>query len=94
MRDFAYQIRPDDERGAFREYAEFCIQEPRLAQLLLDAMLAPPTTNEFYLRFKPRIQRLVGWNAENLKLRTREAYDVVYEVIYSMAIDTTWADQS
>jgi hypothetical protein len=37
MREFAYKLRPLQERESFREYAELCAIEPQLAPLLIDA---------------------------------------------------------
>lgn len=86
-REFCYRQRPQDEREAFREYAELCQREPRLTQLLINAMREQPTTSEFYRSFKPCLTKLAGWSAEHPELRNSHDYDVVYETVYSMVYD-------
>jgi hypothetical protein len=60
---------------------------PEIRQLLLDAAGESPTTQEFIVSFKPRIQKLVGWAAKNPALRTSEAYDYVYDMVYAEVVD-------
>lgn len=88
MRDYSYKIRPEDERASFREFAQLAEIEPALAELLLEVMRTQPTTNAFYASVKPRLVNLAGWSARNPQLRTSEAYDVVYELLYSMVYDS------
>ncbi len=40
-----------------------------------------------HLGFKPRLMRLVGWDAKNPKLMTEEAYDVAYDKLYNALPD-------
>jgi hypothetical protein len=84
---FCHRNRPPDERAAFRRFAELCQLEPRLTTLLLEVMAKQPTTWSWYRHVKPRLYALVGWEAERRELRTCEAYDVAYEVLYSMGFD-------
>ena len=88
MRDYCYRLRPQDERASFREFAQLCEIEPALAELLLEVMRTQPTTDQFYGWVKPRLRNLTGWSARNPALRTSEAYDTVYELLYSMVYDS------
>jgi len=36
----------------------------------------------WYEEFKPRLERLVGWDARHEELQTMEAYDIAYQTIY------------
>jgi hypothetical protein len=88
VRAFAHRLRPADERESFRQFTTLVQDEPALVPLLIEVMRVQPTTSEFYLRFKPRVQCLAGWSARNPSLRTEQAYNTVYEVIYSFVFDS------
>lgn len=65
--------------------------EPRLIDLFLDVQKASFVNWKaafcanavWYKKFKPRLERLVGFEAANKKLRTMQAYDCAYEKLYS-----------
>jgi hypothetical protein len=77
------QIRSEHERRDARRYVELCAVEPGLVDLLHDAMREQPSTDEFYMSFRPRVVKLAGWAAQNKSLRTTHDYDTVYQTIYS-----------
>lgn len=67
--------------------------EPRLLQLYNEARCIKPEGRNFcanevwYKQFKPRLLRLVGWEAENPLLATAEAYEISYKTIYDALPD-------
>ncbi len=73
------------DRARFRE---MCKVEPRLRTMLREIKRVDGSAPHFcanrvwYQRFKPTLCRLVGWEAEKVGLRTIEAYDVAYTVLY------------
>lgn len=73
--------------SSFSEYADLCAVEPALIRLLLGVMAAPPTTDGFYQYIKPALTELAGWSAKNPALRTCDAYDCVYSVLYTLVRD-------
>jgi hypothetical protein len=67
-----------------------CEKEPYLATLLAQARAVHDDTskpsfcaNHVWVDvLKPQLLELVGWEARNPELRTSEAYDLAYDVIY------------
>ena len=84
---FSYKNRPKSERQAFARYAEFCKLEPRLMDLLRDVMEQQPTTGRWIALFEDRVKELIGWNCSVEGIRTSEAYDIAYSVLYSFVFD-------
>jgi hypothetical protein len=67
------------------EWAQMTAMEPRLSGLLADAKAAPVTRGmvdaAWSFDFRPRMERLVGFDAERPELRTSVAYEVASAVI-------------
>jgi len=63
--------------------------EPELRDLLREARQVKARGESFcankiwYRDFKPRLLRLVGWEARQFQLRTSSAYDIAYTRIYN-----------
>ncbi|MGA2974706.1 MAG: hypothetical protein ABSF77_05285 [Spirochaetia bacterium] len=76
-------------------FNELCQKEPRLralyyrARSIRDDKSNPSfCANNFWVNeLKPVLLGLVGWEAENPELRTSEAYELSYEVIYEALPD-------
>lgn len=75
------------------KFSELATIEPRLAELLKEARaVKDPGGRSFcanhvwYKRggFKDRLIKLVGWYANDPRLKTSEAYDVAYRKIYDV----------
>lgn len=82
------------ERACFRAYAELCKLEPRLVPLLIETMELQPHTWDFMRHLKPRLTKLVGHSVDHPVLGTSDAYDTVYEVLYSLCYDASDQDTS
>lgn len=76
------------EKMTFEELAKI---EPRLKTLLKEAQaIKDPGGPSFCanhiwykpLGFKDRLNKLVGWEAKDERLKSSEAYDLAYEKIY------------
>lgn len=69
-------------------WKELCELEPSLKELYSEARAVKATDECFcanrlwYSRFKPRLVKLAGWGARDIKLRSSGAYDTAYEKIY------------
>jgi hypothetical protein len=77
-----------------KSFADLCQREPRLHSLERDIQAVKDTggpsfcaNDWWYGRLKPRLVRLVGFGAEQPELRTPEAYDVAYDVLYELLPD-------
>ena len=63
--------------------------EPRVEALRKEAAAADGSAPDFcandlwFCRFKPRVTKLAGWDAEKPELRTPEAYDLAYQTVYN-----------
>jgi hypothetical protein len=77
------------------EFRELCAIEPRLTELARDIAAVKDTGKSFCANqwwygkygFKARMSGLVGYSAENPRLRTSEAYDVAYRQLYRLLPD-------
>ena len=63
--------------------------EPRLEDLFYDARAVKDLGKKqfcaniaWYRKLKPRLEHLVGWKADDKQLRTMEAYDTAYRLVY------------
>lgn len=66
--------------------------EPRLARLYVEAKAVRASKNFcaneiWYRSMRPRLVRLVGWDAGDKRLKTQEAYDLAYRKIYEALPD-------
>ncbi len=72
-----------------------CEKEPRLrglyaqARAIRDDRHTPSfcANNVWVNALKPQLLELVGWEARNPDLRTSEAYDLAYEMVYEALPD-------
>lgn len=72
-----------------RAFREICQIEPRLFGLWMQVSTIKPypeggfCANRLWVaHFKPELERLVGWQAENPVLQTELDYDIAYISIY------------
>jgi len=69
-------------------FEDLCKEEPRLEELYgqVRATRANRRKSDWIWshEIKPRMKRLVGFFAENEKLRTTEAWDLSYHTLYSL----------
>lgn len=76
------------------QFNELCRLEPRLRTLYASALAChaekhDTPTDVWFLRFKPRLLKLVGWYAEqpDPALHSSEAYDIAYQYILTAIPD-------
>jgi hypothetical protein len=74
-------------------FADLAAIEPLLAELAAEARRIEADSPDFcankvwYDRFKPALERLVGYQARRSELRTERAYDIAYQAIYDRLPD-------
>ena len=73
-------------------FEDLCKEEPRLKALYEQVKATRIDRGKlveqiWYSKFKPKMKYLVGFLAENEKLRTTEAYDLCYQILYDLLLD-------
>ena len=85
---------PDDSHIPKLTWAKCKIMDPRLFKLYKRAKQYKPESNFcangiWYPYLKPVLCHLVGWDAQNEELRSCQAYDICYDIIYKQLPDCT-----
>jgi F0F1-type ATP synthase delta subunit len=73
-------------------FEDLCEEEPKLKALYEQVKVTRIDRGKsveliWYHKIKPKMKYLVGFLAENEKLRTTEAYDLSYQTLYGLLLD-------